>query len=117
MSFTEVIQLQCSYEYCILNSFKNRYKWASVDMFLRRFSAVFRTASIKNTHKWFLSKCSFAESSRNIHKKSLRWSPFKVKLPENVKKSYFRKRALRVSLLFGLYIERSQVLWEKGFKN
>ena len=49
MSFTKVIQLQDSYEYGNWNSFKNRYKWTSAEMFLRRFSAAFRTASIKNT--------------------------------------------------------------------
>ena len=35
------------------NSFKNRYKWTSAEMFLRRFPAAFRTASIKNTHFLF----------------------------------------------------------------
>ena len=56
MSFTKVIQLQDSYEYGNWNSFKNRYKCTSAEMFLRRFSAAFRTASIKNTHRWLLLK-------------------------------------------------------------
>ena len=46
--------LQYSHEYGNWNSFKNRYKWTSAKMFLRRFSAAFRAASIKNTHRWFL---------------------------------------------------------------
>ena len=32
------------------------------------------------------------------------WSPFKVKLPKNLKNSYFPKRALHVSLPFGLRV-------------
>ena len=48
-----------SYEYGHWNSFKNRSKWASLEVFLRRFSAAFRTATIKNTHRWLLPKCSF----------------------------------------------------------
>ena len=47
MPFTEVIQLQYYYEYGSWNSFKNRYKWTSAEMLLRRFSAAFRTTSIK----------------------------------------------------------------------
>ena len=104
MSFTEVIQLQYSHEYDNCNSFKNRYKWTSAEMFLRRFSAAFRTVSIKNTHRWLLRKCSFAEYSQSIWKKPMWWSPFKLKLPENLKNSYFPKRTLRVSLPFDLRV-------------
>ena len=65
--FSTVIQfLHYSYEYGNWNSFKNIYKWTSAEMFHRRSSAAFRTASIKNTHRWFLPKCSFAEYSQSI---------------------------------------------------
>ena len=37
----------------------NRSKWISVEIFLKGFSAAFSTATIKNTHKWLLPKCSF----------------------------------------------------------
>ena len=90
------------YEYGNLNSFKNRYQWTSVEMFPRRFSTAFRIASIKNTHRWLLAKCSFAENSQGIYEKPTWWSPLKVKLPKHLKNSYFPKRALCVSLPFGL---------------
>ena len=66
VSFTEVIQLQYSCEYGNWNSFKNRSKWTSAEMFLRRFSAAFRTESVKNTRRWLLPKCSFAEYLQSI---------------------------------------------------
>ena len=71
VSFTKVIQLQYSYEYGNWNSFKNRHKWTSGEMFLRRFFAAFRTLSIKNTHRWLLPKCSFAEYSQSIQEKPM----------------------------------------------
>ena len=39
-----------------------------------------------------------------FRKKPVWWSPFQVKMPENLKISYFPKRALRVSLPFGLRV-------------
>ena len=48
--------------------------------------------------------CSFADYSQSISEKPMRWSPFKVKLPENVKNSYFPKRDLHVYLPFGLRV-------------
>ena len=45
---------------------ENRYKWTSAEMFLWRFSTAFRTASIKNTHRWLLPKCLFAAYSESI---------------------------------------------------
>ena len=35
----------------IFLKYKNRSKWASVEMYLRRFSTAFRTATVKNTHR------------------------------------------------------------------
>ena len=69
-------------------------------MLLRRFSAAFRTASINNTYRWLQSV-----RLQNIRKeKQMWWSPFKVKLPENLKNSYFPKRVLRVSVPFGIRV-------------
>ena len=68
VSFTAVFQLHYSYEYANWNSFKNRSKWASVEMYLRRFSTAFRTATVKNTHRWLLPKCSWSSCSWNIRK-------------------------------------------------
>ena len=48
-----VFQLQYSYEYVNWNSFKNRSKWASVEMYLRRFSTAFRTVIVKYTDGCF----------------------------------------------------------------
>ena len=48
--FYAVLQLQYSYEYINWNSFKNRSKWASAEMHLRRFSTAFRTAPLLRTH-------------------------------------------------------------------
>ena len=40
------------------SEYDNRhYKWASAEMYLRRFLTAFRTATIKNTHKWLFPKC------------------------------------------------------------
>ena len=44
-----MFQLQYSYEYANRNFFKNRSKWASVEMYLRRFSTAFRTAAVLST--------------------------------------------------------------------
>ena len=55
-----VLQLQYSYEYDNWNSFKNRSKWYLAEMHLRRFSTVFRTATIKSTHSWLFLKCSWS---------------------------------------------------------
>ena len=52
MSYTAAFQYP--YEYANWNSFRNRYKWASVEMYLRRFSTAFRTTTVKNTHRWLL---------------------------------------------------------------
>ena len=69
-------------------------------MLLRRFSAAFRTASINNTCRWLQSV-----RLQNIRKeKQMWWNHFKVKLPENLKNSYFPKRFLRVSVPFGIRV-------------
>ena len=65
--FTTVHQfLHYSHEYGNWNSLKNRYKRPSMEMFLKRFFAASRTACIKNTHRGFLPKCSFAEYLQSI---------------------------------------------------
>ena len=70
VSFTAVFQLQHSYEYAHWSSFKNRSKWASVETYRRRFSAAFRTTTVKYTHRWLLPKYSWSSFYCNIRKVS-----------------------------------------------
>ena len=126
MYFAIVIQLQYSFEYDNWNSFKSwsKNRRTAAKMFIRRFSAVFITATIKNIGGCFQSVREAAVC--RIFAKYLgkqRWlSPFKVKLCENSKNRYFTKRSLRVSLPFGLRVnfiffkdkDRSELVWGKS---
>ena len=111
--------LHYSFVYSNWNSFK---KWASSEMFLSRFSAAFRTATNKNTHRWLLPNCSCCKMFPRYLGKPMWWSPCKVKLPENLKNTYFSKRALCVSLSLGLRVtfifpQEYQKVWISVTKN
>ena len=99
MSFTALFQLQYSYKYANWNSFKNRSKWVSVEMYRRRFSTAFRTGTVfRTTHIDGCFKNIREAAITRIFAKYLgkqMWrSHFKVKLCKNSKKSYFPKHAL-----------------------
>ena len=116
MSFTALFQLQYSYKYANWNSFKNRSKWVSVEMYRRRFSTAFRTGTVfRTTHIDGCFKNIREAAITRIFAKYLgkqMWrSHFKVKLCKNSKKSYFPKHALvsLFRLVKGLFYFSSRI--------
>ena len=116
MSFTALFQLQYSYKYANWNSFKNRSKWVSVEMYRRRFSTAFRIGTVfRTTHIDGCFKNIREAAITRIFAKYLgkqMWrSHFKVKLCKNSKKSYFPKHALvsLFRLVKGLFYFSSRI--------
>ena len=120
VSFTAVFQLQYSYVYATWNSFENRSKWASVEIYLRRFSTAFRTATVENTHGCFqrVREAAVRGIFAMYLGKQMWRSPFKVKLWKNSKNSYFPEHAFvslfrlvqGLVLFFFKNIEKSKLL-------